>query len=128
MRLAVVLAALLPLTSCTSCLPDLSCALVNCSPCPSSIWIFVQDGAGQPVPDVTVTGVQATCTIGGEGAVTFCQARAPAGHYDLTLSAPGHSSGTVSIDVFDGPAQGGESCCGQCASSLPASVTLPPLS
>jgi len=120
-RLAIALAVLIPLAG---CVPDITCSLVNCSPCPPSIVVFVQDRLGQPVPGVTVAGVPGSCAIDSHLGAMLCQARAPAGRHDLTFSAPGYASGSISVDVSDGPAQGGQHCCGTCTSGPPTAVEL----
>jgi hypothetical protein len=124
MRLAI---ALLGWTLLAGCFDNLlECSLVNCSPCPPSIFLVVQDSTGRPIPGAAVAGVEAPCQTDRSTGSTLCQARVPPGSYQLTVSAAGFASRTVTVEVSAAPAPGGLDCCGSCATGGPSLIELVP--
>jgi hypothetical protein len=73
--------------------------------------VHVRDAdTSEPVPDVTVEGAEGQCTVRERETVCELGNRRGAGSYELTLSAPGYMSRTVSQRVREDPSPGCCSC------------------
>jgi hypothetical protein len=99
-----------------------NCAAVLCAPCQPALTLNVQTPTQQPVPDLTLSGVQGSCSV--DGNATLCSIdRDGPGTLVFQVSAPGFQTQSVHRDIKAGSSHG---CCQCSVMSQVDTLTLQP--
>ncbi len=76
-----------------------SCEGVQCGPCAPAITVRVTGAPGQAAPEVTLSGIQASCGAAGTS-FTECSTHVNApGDYTFEVQAPGYQTATLQVTV-----------------------------